>query len=274
MRIALQLSLIPGENNLDKVKWAKDQGVQGIELGTALPDKLRATADELRSILPVTTVCGNSDVETGWSFNFLDPDPGKRRRCIDGSKAILKFCGEVGAVGQIAPPIFGPARVPDLSPWMTALQIEDELLAVELRELGAWAAEHKTLFLLEPLNRYEQHYLRKQSDGVRLIEKAASKGVALLSDLFHMHIEETNTPAAIRQCGKHIAHLHLADNTRLEPGTGDIDFVAAFTALREVGFKGFMAYECGVSGESVEEKRKNLARSIEFTRTCIAKAGG
>src|SRR5579872_6885111 len=224
MKVALQLGLIPAESIPDKARWAKDHGVEGIELGTALPDKLRATADEINGVLPITSVCGNSDPQNGWSFDFLDPAPAKRRRSIEGSKAILAFCGEVGATGQIVPPIFGGPRVPDLTPFMTALEIEDALMAAELQELGPWAAEHKTLFLLEPLNRYEQHYLRQQADGVRVIEKAGVPGVALLSDLFHMHIEETDSPAALRAAGRHVAHLHLADNTRLEPGTGDIDF--------------------------------------------------
>lgn len=274
MKLALQLGLIPGDSTRDKVKWAKDHGAQGIEMGTALPDKLRATADEIGGVLPITSVCGNCDPENAWSFDFLDPDPRKRRRSIEGSKAILAFCGEVGAVGQIVPPIFGPPRVPDLSPFMTALQIEDELMAAELKELGAHAAEHKTLFLLEPLNRYEQHYLRKQSDGKRVIEKAGNPmGVALLSDFFHMHIEETDTPQAFRDAGKLVAHIHLADNTRMEPGTGDIDFVAGFKALKEIGFAGYMAYECGVTGDTPDDKRKNLAKSLDYLRDCIAKAG-
>ena len=84
-----------------------------------------------------------------------------------------------------------------------------------------------------------------------------------------MHIEETNTPAAIRAAGRHIRHVHLADNTRQEPGTGDIDFVAGFAALAEVGFSGYMAYECGVSGA---DKSAALSKSLDFVRGCIQKA--
>ncbi len=272
MKIALQMGLLPGSSNADKAKWAADNGVEGLELGTATPDKLRQTAQEINGVLPITSVCGNSSATSGWSFDFLDPDKDKRRASIDGSKAILEFCGEVGAVGQIVPPIFGGPRVPDLSPLMTPLELEDQLMTEICREIGAHAASHKTLFLLEPLNRYEQHYLRKQSDGARIIKAAKTKGVALLADLFHMHIEETNTPQAIRDNARHIAHLHLADNTRMEPGTGDTDFVAAFKALKEIGFTGYMAYECGITGNSPKEKSRNLAKSLDYVRGCIAQA--
>lgn len=272
MKIAVQLGLLPGATTGDKARWAQDHGVEGIELGTGLPDKLRATADEINGILPITSVCGNSDPVSGWSFDFLDPDLAKRRRSIDGSKAILEFCGQVGAAGQIVPPIFGAPRVPDLSPLMTPLELEDRLMVAICQEIGPHAAAHNTLFMLEPLNRYEQHYLRKQSDGVRVIEQAGVAGIGLLADLFHMHIEETNTPLAIREAGRHISHLHLADNTRLEPGTGDIDFVAAFKALHEIGFSGYMAYECGLSGVAPEDKAASLAKSLQYVRDCVGKA--
>jgi sugar phosphate isomerase/epimerase len=272
MKIAVQIRLLPGETSADKAKWARDNGVEGLELNNNTRDNLRREAEEINGIVPIVSVCGNADVDGKGSFDFLDPDPAKRRRSIDGSKAILDFCGEVGAVGQIVPPIFGAPRVPDLSPFMKPLEIEDELMAHICQEIGPYATERKTLFLLEPLNRYEQHYLRRQKDGVRIIEKAKTTGIGLISDLFHMHIEETNTPATIREIGPYINHVHLADNTRQEPGTGDIDFVAAFRALHEVGFTGYMAYECGITGSTSEEKAASLSKSLDFVRDCIAKA--
>ncbi len=274
MKLALQLSLIPGKTPGDKAKWAKDYGAQGIELGVfgVSNDLLRAQADEINGILPICSVCGNATPEGVACFDFLNPDKAKRRASIEGSKAILQFCGEVGAVGQIVPPIFGAAAVPDLSPFMTVPQLEEHLMIAALQELGPVATENKTLFMLEPLNRYEQHYLRKQSDGIRVMNAAQTPGIGLLSDFFHMNIEETSLPNAFRNAKGYTSHLHLADNTRLEPGTGDIDFVSSFKVLIENGFDGFMAYECGISGDSDEEKAENLAKSLDFMRNCLDKA--
>lgn len=276
MKIALQLGLIPGTSTSDKAKWARDHGVEGLELGSNSAEKLKSTADEINGVVPICSVCGNADVEGNSSFNFLSPDRAKRRASIEGTKAILKFCGEVGAVGQIVPPIFGGPAVPDLSPWMSALELQEALMIEACKEIGPHAVEHKTLFMLEPLNRYEQHYLRKQSDGVRIIEAAkaagVSGGIGLLSDFFHMHIEELSTPDTFREIGKYTNHVHLADNTRQEPGPGDINFVAGFKALHEAGFAGFMAYECGITGDTSEAKEANLITSLAFVRDCIAKA--
>lgn len=272
MKIAVQLALLPGKTIKDQVKWAKDHGVEGLELHMKPYDELRAEAGEINGGLPITTVCGNCDVKGVRSFDFLDPDLAKRRASIAGSKAILKFCGEVGATGQIVPPIFGPPVVPDLSPVMDPVQIEEHLMVAACQELGPWAAEQGTLFMLEPLNRYEQHYLRQQADGVRVIRKAKVKGLGLLSDLFHMHIEEVDIPKALESCGKYISHVHLADNTRLEPGSGDIDFVAAFKVLHQVRFEGYMAYECGIRGRTPRDRAQFLAKSLDYMRQCINRA--
>lgn len=275
MKVAVQLGLLPGANNADKAKWASDHGVQGIELSafSGGVENMKKIVEDINDAVPVVSVCGNATLDGGRGFDFLHPEAEKRRASMDGSKALLAFCGEVGAVGQIVPPIFGPPIVPDLSPWKTPLEIEEELMLAALKELGPFAAEHKTLFMLEPLNRYEQHYLRKQSDAIRVIKASgAGAGLGVLSDFFHMHIEETDSPQAFRDAKDYTSHIHLADNTRLEPGTGDIDFVASFKVLKENNFDGYMAYECAISGDNADAKAENLAESLDYVRACIDKA--
>jgi hypothetical protein len=48
--------------------------------------------------------------------------------------------------------------------------------------------------------------------------------------------------------------------------------VAALRVLKEIKFNGYMAYECGISGNSPREKAKNLAQSLDYVRDCMAKA--
>ncbi|HET7560319.1 MAG TPA: sugar phosphate isomerase/epimerase family protein [Limnochordia bacterium] len=267
MKLALQLGLIPGRTPGEKVAWAADHGVEGIEIsaGNYPPDRIaQALADFKESKVPVVSICGNP------SFDFLDPDRRKRQTSIDQCKQYLQLASDLGGVGQIVPPIFGGPRIPDLTPYKDAITLEKELLVEIAADLADYAAERNVTLLLEPLNRYEQHLLRRQADGVEICERVNRPGIAIIADFFHMHIEETNTPETIRACGKWIKHVHLADNTRQEPGTGDIDWVAGMQALRAIGFTGYMAYECGVSGA---DKSASLAKSLEHMRQAIAAAG-
>ncbi|MBW3622690.1 MAG: hypothetical protein KY468_04695 [Armatimonadetes bacterium] len=47
--------------------------------------------------------------------------------------------------------------------------------------------------------------------------------------------------------------------------------MAGCKALRDIGFTGYMAYECGISGD---DKDAALKRSLEYMRECIRKAQG
>ncbi len=249
MKICLQEWLLPGGSLGEKLDFAESIGVEAIEIGCKTDTESIPVYEEAlkgRSVR-IAAICANP------SFDFLDPDPKKRRTSIDQSKVNLEILGHFGGVGQIVPPIFGPPRLPDLTPLKTAIELEYELMSEIVKELAAFAAGKGTHFLLEPLNRYEQHFLRRQADGVKLIEMAGRPaGVALLSDFFHMHIEETDTPAALREVGPYIKHVHMADNTRLEPGTGDIDWKAGLQALKDVGYDGYLSWECGLSTDKAE----------------------
>ena len=264
MKIALQEGLLPGETLAEKLDFAEELGVEGLEVAgrSRLYDNIATyeKALEGRSI-KLASICGQE------SFDWLDPDVAKRRASIEETRRQLAAAGHFGAAGQIVPPIFGPPRLPDLWPLKDAIALEKELLVEIVKDLAAWAQQHKTLLLLEPLNRYEQHLLRRQADGIEIIQRAGDPpGVALLSDFFHMHIEETNTPQAFRQAEEYVGHVHMADNTRMQPGTGDIDWKAGLQALKDINFQGYLAYECGIAGAP----RDALRQSVQFVRDTIA----
>src|SRR5262249_10338686 len=154
---------------------------------------------------------------------------------------------KLGAAGPISVPIFnGNERVPDLSPWKTQHQLEIELLTEVVREVAEHANQYKVALLLEPLNRYESNSLQNVAEAAAICRKVGP-GVKVMADFFHMHIEEPSTPKSLLEVGDVTGHVHLADNTRKEPGTGDIDFTAGFASLKKTKFTGYMALECGLS---------------------------
>ena len=262
MKICLQEGLLPGQTLAEKLDFAESIGVEGLEIGNRRDKEcIPVYEDALKGRkIKFAAICGNP------TFNFLNPDRRLREESIAFCKTNLEICGHFKAAGQIVPPIFGGPVLPDLSPLFDPISLEYNLMAEILKELAGFAASQGTLLLLEPLNRYEQHFLRKQSDGIRLIKQAGSPaGVALLSDFFHMHIEETNIPQALTDAAGYTRHVHMADNTRLEPGTGDIDFKTALGALKKTGFSGYLSWECGLSGDRAE----SLTKSVKYIREII-----
>lgn len=264
MKLSCQEGLIPGETFAEKLRNLERYGFEGVELnGGRLNDPagFRERKEALQdSPVRASSICGGCPAE------LVHPDKSRRNACVEALKKQLDYAAELGAVGPITVPIFNSnERVSDLSPWKTRAEIEKELLLAMLQTLIPHAEQNGTTILLEPLNRYESNSLPRQKDGAAIVRALNSKAVRLMSDTFHMHIEEPNSPATLREVGESIGHVHLADNTRLEPGSGDIDFGHIFAALKEIGFSGYMAFECGLSGPADQ----TLPQSVKFLRTIL-----
>ncbi|MBI4028151.1 MAG: sugar phosphate isomerase/epimerase [Verrucomicrobia bacterium] len=249
-----------GFEGAEIVAWEKSDGCRSKGL-LRMESEIKAAMD--RTGLPVTSICG------GIHFEFLDADPAKRAADIERLKNALRLAGRLGANGVIMVPAFHPhfhgvTLPPDLSPWKTSVELQKELLAVQLKEAAPVAEEAGASIILEPLNRYEAPWFNRLEHGAEICERIHSKAVGFMADFFHMNIEETNPAAAIQKHRRWINHVHLADNTRKQPGTGSTDFKAGFAALKKIGFKGAMALECGIDGK----RDKALAECVAFLKKC------
>ena len=267
MKLSCQEGLVPGRTFAEKLRNLEAYGFEGVELaGTHLNDE--AGLAERRAALkdsPVkaSSICG------GFEAEMVHPDPQRRRACADMLKHYIDLAAELGATGPISVPIFNrTARVPDMSPWKTQHEAEIELLRYVLEDLVRYAEGTDACLLLEPLNRYESNSLRDVEEAAELCRAVGGTGVRVMADFFHMHIEQPNTPKSLAAIADVLGHVHLADNTRMEPGTGDIDFTAAFKVLKKVGFGGYMAFECGLS----DRGEVALPKSVAYLKACLAEA--
>ncbi len=269
MLVSLQEGLLPGRDFAEKLANAEAYGFDAVELdGGALEDETRR-AERRRALqnsrVRASSICG------GIHHRFIDVDPGERQRARDSLRRQLAHAAELGATGPIFVPIFaGPNRMPDLRPLRSRWELARDLCVEVLRQIDEDARAAGVLALLEPLNRYEADFLNRLDQARDMLRQLpADHHVRIMADFFHMNIEETSIPAALEGAGALVAHVHLADSTRREPGSGSIDFVAGLRALRRIGFDGAMAMECGLSGPAQEV----LPRSVAYLRRCLAEAG-
>ncbi|MFD1677161.1 sugar phosphate isomerase/epimerase family protein [Alicyclobacillus fodiniaquatilis] len=257
MKFAAQENLVPGTSFREKVENLRKFGYEGVELRG---DGLASRVDEIRSTLnetgiTATCICG------GFKFGLLFPQKEDRLQSREEIKQLLSLAAEVGAKdGVIVVPIFGSPQLPDLTPWKTPLEMEEELLVEQLGELAEYAGQQGTKVILEPLNRYETHYINRLEQAVHICERVKSQHMTILADFFHMSIEESDIASSIRKASDWIGYVHLADSNRLLPGLGHTDFRSGFAALKESGYKGWMSLECGVPGDPAE----TLAASRRF----------
>jgi len=133
-------------------------------------------------------------------------------------------------------------------------------IAAELKPLCAKADAAGVILALEPLNRFETDCINTLEQAVGLIERVGSPALKIHIDTFHMHIEEADSAAAIRQYASHIGHVHASASHRGLLGKDQVNWTAVLGAL----------YECGYAGdiviESFSENNKVIARAAAIWR--------
>jgi sugar phosphate isomerase/epimerase len=249
--LAVQEHLLPGADLIDKFRFARRAGFDAIELRGQGELRFRERLPELRAARDAGVVMPSVCVAMPHFIGSFDA--GLRRDAIDNMKSLLDVIVEVGGRGAVTPAAYGQfsLRLPPFVPPRPPDQ-DREVLLEGLTELGKHAEEVGGEVWLEPLNRYEDHMVNTLDQAVELCEAVGLPSVKVMADFFHMNIEELDLAASIRRAGSWIGHVQLADSSRLEPGTGHLDFAPAFRALAESGFDGCLALECRLSGDPAE----------------------
>lgn len=263
MKLAVQENLVPGKDFADKLQKIEKYGFEGIELWgrDGLDEKVKGIKDAVSvSRVKVSSIC------SGYPGDLMGAERGVRQGAMEGIKQRLSWAAELGATGVIVVPTFGEPKISDLAPlYANVEEVEKKLLIEQCKILGKHAMDVGSILLLEPLNRYETHLLRKLEDAVVICKEVRSDNVKIMTDFFHMSIEEWNIPTSIEAAGEFIAHVHLADSTRELPGYGHTDFKGGFHALRKIGFARYMALECSVPGPPDVE----LPKCAAYLKKCM-----
>jgi len=246
MRLAVQENLVPGKTLSERLSKMERYGFEGVEIwGSDLPQRYKEVKSALStSKVKFSTVCA------GYGGDLLGADRETRETAINGLKERLKVCADLGGVGVITVPTFGGPKISDLYPWQPDVtEVEKQVLIDECKILGKYSDDVGAYVLLEPLNRYETHFINRLQQAIEVCDGVRSEHVKIMADFFHMSIEEADIPSSLEKAGDSVLHIHLADSNRLLPGHGHTDFESAFKTLRKVGYKNFMALECGVPGD-------------------------
>ena len=108
-------------------------------------------------------------------------------------------------------------------------------------------APHGVTLIVEPLNTLVNHqgyYLNHMVEAFEIVREVSSPYVKILFDIYHVQIMDGNLIDTIRKNLASVGHFHVGDVPgRHEPGTGEINYVNVFRAIRETGFRDFVAME-------------------------------
>jgi sugar phosphate isomerase/epimerase len=269
VKLACQEQLIPGARLEEKWAFLSRAGFDGIEVLGRGDGAFRERLPELREArsagVPISSVCVAIDHFIG------DFDAGRRRDAIEQMEILLSVIAEVGGVGAVTPAAFGlwSNALPPWEPPPRDAVGDREVLIDALARLGEHAAREGVAVFLEPLNRYEDHMVNRLEQAADLCRAVGMPSVQVMADTFHMSIEEDDLATEIRRVGPLIGHVQLGDSGRLQPGVGHLDWPSLIAALRDIGYDGWLAMECGIRGDPREE----LPRVAGLLRPMIEETG-
>ena len=65
----------------------------------------------------------------------------------------------------------------------------------------------------------------------------------MMYDSFHAHIDEKDQATAIASCASETIHIHVSENDRGTPGTGQVNWDSFFSGLKASGYVGYLTIE-------------------------------
>jgi len=213
----------------------KSLGYESIEI-SGEPTQYK-TAEVRKQLKEHGIRCWGSVTLTLGERNLAARNEEQRAKSVDYVKSVVRFAHELGG-GEITivPSTVGKI-VPDGTP-----EEEWRWVVEALREVYGLAKELGVRMALEPLNRFETYFLNRADQAVALA-KEVGPDCAVCLDAFHLNIEEADMLAAIRKTGARIADFHVADNNRMAPGQGALDWKLIVQTLRESGYDGALTVE-------------------------------
>lgn len=153
-----------------------------------------------------------------------------------------------------------------------------------VKQIIKLAEELNITYCVEVVNRFEQYMINTAAEARDYIERIGSPNGGICLDTFHMGIEEDDMAGAIRTAGNLLAHMHVGENNRRVPGTGEVNWDNIMGALKSINFKGAVVMEpflrCGdavgdavalwrdLSGNATEERMDEMiAGGAAFIRS-------
>src|SRR6516225_8517556 len=122
---------------------------------------------------------------------------------------------------------------------------EDEFkYGVETLQRAAEKAQARGIKMaVEYLNRFEIYFLTTAAQTSRFVRAVDHPYCKMMYDSFHAHIEEKSQAQAVASCASETIHVHISENDRGIPGTGQVDWNGVSSGLKETGYDGYLTIE-------------------------------
>jgi D-psicose/D-tagatose/L-ribulose 3-epimerase len=173
------------------------------------------------------------------SRSLVSPDAADRQRGIDHLKWAVDCCQAAGSE-VLCGPFYQPLGV------FTGLPPTDqerEHAAAAHHKVAEYAQSAGVALAVEALNRFECYLLNTHDQAAAYVQQVAHPNFHLMFDTFHANMEEKDTVQALARHVGSVRHVHISENDRGAPGTGQVPWDGVFQTLAAHGYDGWLTIE-------------------------------
>ena len=215
----------------------KASGYDGVEMPLDCDDLGRCRA--VRHTLDDCGLAATAITTMTADANPVSPEAHVRRSAVDRLKRSIEAASVLGS-----PVLGGPLHSAyKLFVGRGPTADEKSWCAEVMSEAAVFGEAAGVTLALEQINRFESYFLNTAKQTREIIGMVGHPNCAMHYDTHHAHIEEDDPGTAIRQSGEVIAHVHVSENHRGAPGSGQVDWSGTFEALRDVGYDDWVVVE-------------------------------
>jgi len=230
-----------GNEFLDQIKWAYDQGFRSIEdngmMGRPV-DMQKKIGDLLAKLGMRMGVFVITTDNWHWQTTLTTG----KQEWID--KAV-KDCKEAVEVAKRVNAKWATV-VPGNYERQLTIDKQTSNVILALRKCADVLQPAGLTMVLEPLSDNPDLFLRHSGQTYMICKAVNSPSCKILFDMYHMQRNEGNIIANINNYWEEIAYFQIGDNPgRNEPGTGEMNYKNIFKHIFNKGYKGVMGMEHG-----------------------------
>lgn len=230
-----------GEDFLEQIKWAYDQGFRSIE-DNGMMGRTVEQQKKIGDLLAKLGMRMGVFVITSDSWHWKTSLTTGKQEFID---RMIKDCKEAIEVAKRCN-----------AKWMTVVpgnfdrtqshDMQTTNVITSLRKGADILAPHGLVMVLEALSDNPDLFLRGTHQSYMICKAVNSPACKFLFDMYHMQRNEGNIIANIDKVWDETPYFQIGDNPgRKEPGTGEMNYKNIFRHISNKGYKGILGMEHG-----------------------------
>lgn len=225
------------EEHFSDIEKLKEIGYEGIEIFLADPD--RAGYEKVGSFLKSIDLEVNGCLGLSAEQNIISENASLRQAGLDKLKEAIDNMHAAGGKN-----ICGPFHSAFATFSRNSPQEEEYKRSAEVLHAAAEHAAQAGITLTpEALNRFECYLVNTMAQLKKLVDMVDHPNLRGMFDPHHANIEEKSFAESIATIAPVMTHVHISENDRGTPGSGNVAWDEVFSSIAKTGYDGWYYIE-------------------------------